>query len=95
MGHFMGDAEGYRPETDAERARELDSIETLAADLRDHGVGDDERTELRNEAAARVDEVIEWAKGQPEPDPEAAYEDVFAAPIGTPRSTVGIEGGEE
>jgi len=77
MGHFMGDAEGYRPDADVERAQRLDSIERLADDLRDEGVGDDELDEIRSRAEQRVEDAIEWAKDQPEPDPAAAHEDVF------------------
>jgi pyruvate dehydrogenase E1 component alpha subunit len=80
MGHFMGDAEGYRPASDVERAKRLDSIERLAAGLRDSGVDDDELVELRDRAHDRVEAAIEWAKEQPEPDPEEAYEDVFVTP---------------
>jgi len=77
MGHFMGDAEAYRPDEDSERAQRLDSIERLAADLRDEGVGDDELDDIESRAEQRVEDAIEWAKDQPEPDPAAAHEDVF------------------
>ncbi len=80
MGHFMGDAEAYRPEADVERAKMRDSIERLADDLRTAGVGDDELDEIRERAHERVDEAIDWAKEQPEPDPSEAYEDVFKNP---------------
>jgi len=77
MGHFMGDAEGYRPDEDSERAQRLDAIERLAEDLREHGVEDAELNEIREDAEERVEDAIEWARDQPEPDPEDAYEDVF------------------
>jgi pyruvate dehydrogenase E1 component alpha subunit len=77
MGHFMGDAEGYRPDEDSERAQRLDAIERLADDLRDHGVDDAELQEHRDLAEERVEDAIEWAKAQPEPDPADAHEDVF------------------
>ncbi|MFC7201460.1 thiamine pyrophosphate-dependent dehydrogenase E1 component subunit alpha [Halospeciosus flavus] len=77
MGHFMGDAEAYRPEEDKEAAERRDSIERLADDLRDRGVDETELDEIRADAEARVEEAIDWAKEQPEPDPEEAYEDVF------------------
>ncbi|KTG27816.1 thiamine pyrophosphate-dependent dehydrogenase E1 component subunit alpha [Haloferax profundi] len=80
MGHFMGDAEAYRPEADIERAKQRDSIERLADDLRAHGVEDDELDEIRERAHERVDEAIAWAKEQPEPDPSTAYENVFTNP---------------
>nr|WP_233517252.1 MULTISPECIES: thiamine pyrophosphate-dependent dehydrogenase E1 component subunit alpha [Haloferax] len=80
MGHFMGDAEAYRPEADIDRAKQRDSIERLAEDLRSHGVTDDELDEIRERAHERVEEAISWAKEQPEPDPEEAYENVFTNP---------------
>jgi pyruvate dehydrogenase E1 component alpha subunit len=78
MGHFMGDPQEYRPEDDVERHHDRDSIERLAENLRKHGVTDDELDEIRERAESRVDDAIEWAKEQPEPEPAAAYEDVFA-----------------
>ncbi|WP_343218029.1 thiamine pyrophosphate-dependent dehydrogenase E1 component subunit alpha [Haloplanus halophilus] len=80
MGHFMGDPESYRPDEDREAATERDSIERLAADLRAEGVDDEALAAIRAEAHDRVDEAIEWAKGEPNPDPEAAYEDAFVNP---------------
>jgi TPP-dependent pyruvate/acetoin dehydrogenase alpha subunit len=77
MGHFMGDAEGYRPDEDSERAQRLDAIERLADDLRDEGVDDDELDDIESRAGQRVEDAIEWAKDQPEPDPADAHEDVF------------------
>jgi pyruvate dehydrogenase E1 component alpha subunit len=80
MGHFMGDAEGYRPETDQEAALERDSIERMAAQLRAHGLDDETIDDLRDEAHERVEEAIAWAKEQPEPDPRDAHEDVWVNP---------------
>ncbi len=80
MGHFMGDPETYRPEEDQAAATERDSIERLADDLRGAGVEDATLEEIRTDAHDRVDEAIEWAKDQPQPDPEAAHEDVFVNP---------------
>ncbi|MFC7202227.1 thiamine pyrophosphate-dependent dehydrogenase E1 component subunit alpha [Haloferax namakaokahaiae] len=91
MGHFMGDAEAYRPEGDIERAKQRDSIERLEDDLRAHDVSDDEIDEIRTRAHEKVEEAIEWAKDQPEPDPETAYEDVFTNP---PAPAV-TDGGEQ
>ena len=95
MGHFMGNAEGYRPDEDIDRHQARDSIERLGSVLRRHGVSDGELDDIRDRSHARVDEAIAWAKEQPEPDPEAAYEDVFTNPpsgvaeIGTPAMPTG------
>ena len=80
MGHFMGDPETYRPDEDTERHQARDSIERLAATLREHGRSDDDLTEIRERAEESVDEAIEWAKEQPEPSPDQTYEDVFTNP---------------
>jgi pyruvate dehydrogenase E1 component alpha subunit len=77
MGHFMGDPESYRPKSDQDAAHARDSIERLEADLRAHGVDDGTVEGLREDAHDRVEEAIEWAKEQPEPEPGAAHEDVF------------------
>ena len=80
MGHFMGDPESYRPDEDVAAAQARDSIERLADDLRSEGLENEELEAIREEARERVDGAIEWAKEQPEPDPDAAYEDVFVNP---------------
>ncbi len=80
MGHFMGDPQTYRPEDDQTAATERDSIDRLEADLRARGVEDTTIKNLRDAAEDRVEEAIEWAKDQPEPDPETAHEDMFANP---------------
>ena len=98
MGHFMGDAEGYRPDADVERAKARDSIERLAEDLREHDVGDDRLSEIREAAETRVEEAIEWAKEQPEPDPETAYENVFTNPpegVTDSEPAVQVPGGDD
>lgn len=80
MGHFMGDAEGYRSDENKEAHQQRDSIERLADDLRAANVDDNELDELRDQAHERVEEAIEWAKDQPKPEPEAAYDDMYTNP---------------
>jgi len=80
MGHFMGDPQTYRSDGDENAALARDSIERLGSELRDHGVSDDELAAIRDDAEARVEEAIAWAKDQPQPDPEDAYDDVFVNP---------------
>jgi pyruvate dehydrogenase E1 component alpha subunit len=80
MGHFMGDAEGYRPDDDIERHQARDSIERLAAVLETHGLTQDDFDEIRARSERRVEEAIDWAKEQPLPQPEEAYENVFTNP---------------
>jgi pyruvate dehydrogenase E1 component alpha subunit len=93
MGHFMGDAEAYRPDTDKEWAEKQDPIPKLAADMRDAGVEDSRIDELEASARERVEAAIEWAKDQPLPDPAAAHEDVFVD--GAPHERVVEAGGDD
>ncbi|UWG46847.1 Pyruvate/2-oxoglutarate/acetoin dehydrogenase complex, dehydrogenase (E1) component, eukaryotic type, alpha subunit [Halanaeroarchaeum sp. HSR-CO] len=95
MGHFMGDAEAYRPEEDKEAAQMRDSIERLEATMEDAGITADERDSIRTDAQERVDDAIAWAKDQPEPEPDAAYEDVFTnPPSGVTDAEPATDGGE-
>jgi pyruvate dehydrogenase E1 component alpha subunit len=80
MGHFMGDPETYRSDEDQDAAQARDSIERLAETLRGHGVDDATIDSLREAAQDRVEEAIEWAKEQPQPEPEAAHEDMWVNP---------------
>ncbi len=80
MGHFMGDAEAYRPDDELERIKKLDPIPRLEQDLLNEGVDQSELDEIRTKAHERVDEAIAWAKEQPEPEPHEALEDVFHNP---------------
>jgi pyruvate dehydrogenase E1 component alpha subunit len=80
MGHFMGDAEAYRPGEDQDAAQQRDSIKRLEEDLRAHGVNDETIENLRDEAHERVEEAIKWAKDQPKPNLEDAYGDMFVNP---------------
>jgi pyruvate dehydrogenase E1 component alpha subunit len=95
MPHFVGDAQQYRPDEDIERHQQLDSIERLEAHLRDRGVDEDDLESIRTDAHQRVEDAIEWAKDQPLPAPEAAYEDVFVNPIVEPQGRIPAKGGDD
>ncbi len=98
MGHFMGDPQTYRPDDDEEAALARDSIERLESTLRDHGLGDDDLAAIRGDAEERVEEAIAWAKEQPQPDPEDAYDDVFVNPpsgVTTEEPDFDLAGGED
>ncbi|MFB6132473.1 MAG: thiamine pyrophosphate-dependent dehydrogenase E1 component subunit alpha [Halanaeroarchaeum sp.] len=95
MGHFMGDPQAYRPDEDVAAAQMRDSIERLEATMADAGISAEDRDEIRSAAHERVDEAITWAKEQPKPDPETAYEDVFTnPPAGVTDTEPATDGGE-
>jgi len=76
-GHFEGDAQAYR--NDLEGVPGRDPIATYEHALRSAGVLDDGQVKTINEeAVARVEAAIDFAKNSPEPAPETATEYVFA-----------------
>jgi pyruvate dehydrogenase E1 component alpha subunit len=80
MGHFMGDPETYRPDEEVDRLDALDPIDRLEETLAADGVDAERIDDLREKAEGRVEDAITFAKDQPKPDPEAAYDDVFTNP---------------
>ena len=76
-GHFEGDAQGYRP--DLKDVPGHDPIPTYEHTLRDAGVLDDRLvSRVAQEALARVDQAITFAKQSPLPDPSDATAYVFS-----------------
>lgn len=77
LGHFEGDAQGYRPDLKDVPGR--DPIPTYEHTLRDAGVLDDTSVaQVRTETSDRVEEAIAFAKDSPLPDPADASSYVFA-----------------
>ena len=78
MGHFQGDAEGYRPDDEVEQLKERDPIPRFRAYLDEQGVlSADEAEKLKDEAQATVEDAIEFARSGAYPEPESAMEHVF------------------
>jgi acetoin:2,6-dichlorophenolindophenol oxidoreductase subunit alpha len=75
-GHFEGDPQAYRPELADVPGQ--DPIPAYEQRLTQDGVLDaDAATAIRDEASARVEQAIEFAKSSPVPAPETALEYVF------------------
>ncbi len=77
-GHFMGDAEGYRPDGEVAALKEKDPIPAL----RDRLMADGDFTEAEDAdltagAHQRVDEAIAFARESDYPEPAEALEKVF------------------
>jgi len=76
-GHFEGDPQAYRPELAEVPGR--DPIPAYEARLTEVGVLDAAAiSAIREEASARVEKAIEFAKSSPIPAPETARDYVFA-----------------
>ena len=70
----------YRDERELERAAASDPIERLAADIARLGLfGADVLEAIDREAAAAVEEAVEFARASPDPGPEVLMEDRWAS----------------
>jgi pyruvate dehydrogenase E1 component alpha subunit len=82
-GHYEGDPTRYRTDKEVERWQERDPIETLAAELVEAGDLPESEVEAMREAAAeRVDGAVAFARESDLPDPETAFEGVYAEELG-------------
>ncbi|WP_372801244.1 thiamine pyrophosphate-dependent dehydrogenase E1 component subunit alpha [Paracoccus seriniphilus] len=78
-GHFMGDAEGYRPKGEKEALFEKDPIPRMRARLIADGIASAaELDDIEAAAAARVETAITFARDSADPAPEDALTAVFA-----------------
>ena len=78
-GHYEGDPTTYRTDEEVERWQERDPIATLVDDLVGSGdLGEEEVEAMREAAEERVDEAVAFARESDLPDPETAFEGVYA-----------------
>ena len=77
-GHFMGDAEGYRPDEEKQALASRDPIPLYRRRLQSDGVSGGVLDALEAEARAAVERAIAFARNSPEPAPEEAMQRVFA-----------------
>lgn len=77
-GHFMGDAETYRPKGEKDALFAKDPIPVMRALLaKEEGWTDGDEAELTAKARLRVDEAIQFARDSEYPAPQEALEKVF------------------
>lgn len=77
-GHFMGDAEAYRPAGEKEHLETIDPIPTFRKRLHEQYQWTDQQDEaLREQAREIVDAAVKFARDSDYPRPEEALEKVF------------------
>lgn len=77
-GHFAGDGQAYRPETEMKALSEGDPIPRMRRQLIEQGVADEALLDTtENEARARVDKAFAFARSSPEPGSAIALSCVF------------------
>ncbi|MCY3984219.1 MAG: thiamine pyrophosphate-dependent dehydrogenase E1 component subunit alpha [Roseovarius sp.] len=78
-GHFMGDAEGYRPEGEKDALFARDPIPKMRDRMLTNGVATEaELDAIESESAARVEAAVKFARESKYPAPEDALTAVFA-----------------
>ncbi len=76
-GHFMGDPEGYRPDGEVDRLRELDPIPKYRARLLADGFEEADLESAEQDARNIVERAFSFARENQYPEPEEAYDHVF------------------
>jgi len=76
-GHFMGDAEQYRPQGEVDRLKEADPIVEYRRRLITAGVTARELDAGEESARSEVADALEFARAAPPPNVEEAHEYVF------------------
>lgn len=77
-GHFMGDAEGYRPAGEVDRLLSMDPIPAYRARLLAEGFEAAEVDKVEVESRQLVESAFDSARSAPYPDPGEAFRHVFA-----------------
>jgi pyruvate dehydrogenase E1 component alpha subunit len=78
-GHSISDPGTYRTKEEIEEWRKRDPITRMENYLKkNHMITDEEIKAAHDEAAARVQEAVDFAEQSPFPPPDALYENVYA-----------------
>jgi pyruvate dehydrogenase E1 component alpha subunit len=81
-GHFEGDEELYRDAAEVDEWRGRDPIDAFSERLVERGeLSEEEFEEMKAEVDAAIEEAVEYARNATEPDPEEAYDDMFAEEV--------------
>jgi TPP-dependent pyruvate/acetoin dehydrogenase alpha subunit len=78
VGHYIGDAETYRPSGEVDRAVDREPIKRLSDELRAGGVSDDELRTIEEHARAECIEARDRALAAPPADPNTVLEHLYA-----------------
>ncbi|WP_435348915.1 thiamine pyrophosphate-dependent dehydrogenase E1 component subunit alpha [Haloarchaeobius sp. HRN-SO-5] len=77
-GHFEGDPQPYRDDSDIDVWRKRDPIESFKDRLIERGeLTQEEFDNLSAEVEATIADAVDYARDAPQPEPEDAYEDMF------------------
>ena len=78
-GHFVGDAQKYRPAEDVEKAKTSDCIARFENDLKKKKkTSIDELKTIKQQVQEEIDAAVEYARSSPLPTPESLMDDLWA-----------------
>ena len=78
-GHYEGDPQWYKENEDLPDWRTEDPVENYSEKLLDDGeLSEEEYEEMQASIDEELDEAVEFAKDSPLPEPEEAYEGLYA-----------------
>ena len=78
LGHFQGDPEVYRPKGEVEELKKHDPIQKLRQQMLGKALLTEPKDqELRASVEKELDEVFDFARKSPYPEPEAALQNLF------------------
>ncbi|RLB24239.1 MAG: pyruvate dehydrogenase (acetyl-transferring) E1 component subunit alpha [Deltaproteobacteria bacterium] len=79
FGHFVGDAQKYRPPEDIERARQIDCIVDLKEYLIENGwLTEEDVKNMEAEIVTEIEDAVSFARQSPKPDPSELMEGVYS-----------------
>lgn len=79
LGHYIGDPQNYRSADEVAEWRKRDPILVFESRLAESGVLDDEAARrVESEVRREIEDAVVYARESPLPDPESAFEDVYA-----------------
>lgn len=78
VGHYIGDAEHYRPAGELDADREVEPIARLSRELAANGVSEEALAHCESRARHEMDATAEAALQDPQVDPDTAKEHLYA-----------------
>ena len=80
-GHSMADPTNYRDNTEVEKQRSRDPIDSFKAFCLEEGLlTDDDISRIDEEIDSKIQEAVEFAEQSPEPSLDSLYTNIYAAP---------------
>ena len=84
-GHYEGDPQRYRQSDDKDRLESMDPVSRARSALLVAGITEQQWEKIDSDVAAEIDEAIDLARADPQPDPSTLFNDVYG-----PQTVLGV-----